>query len=448
VKERENRYPEGIENLRGTILVKGGRIIDPSNNRDEKADILIENGRIKEIGSLEMRIPHFKPSEILDARGLLVVPGLIDMHVHLREPGREDEETIQTGTLAGAKGGFTTLCCMANTNPPLDTQGSLQFVINKSRERGYCRVLPIGAITKGLKGEELTEIGELVEAGAVAISDDGKPVRNSELMRRALEYTKMFKIPVISHCEDLDLSFGGVMNENFSSAVLGMKGIPNAAEEVMVARDIILAKLSGGRVHLAHLSTAGSVELVRRAKQDGILVTAETAPHYFTLTDEAVKGFDTNTKVNPPLRTKRDTEAIKQGLADGIIDVIASDHAPHSIVEKEVEFDAAPFGIIGLETTLGLVLTQLVEPGVLSLSEAIAKMTINPSSLLGLDLGNLRVGSPGDLTLIDLDQEWIVEVEKFATKSKNSPFGGWRMKGKAVVSIVGGKIMVDQRDFY
>jgi dihydroorotase len=420
------------------ILIKNGRVVDPANNLDGVRDILIEGSKIsavsKKIG---------EKIKTIDARGRLVLPGLIDMHVHLREPGREDAETIETGTAAAVHGGFTGVACMPNTTPPIDNAGVVEFILSQAEERGYIRVYPVGAITRGLAGEELSDIGELFSAGIAAISDDGEPVKDGDLMRRALEYAKMFNLTVISHCEDKSLSSEGVMNEGFISTVLGLPGIPQVAEEAVVARDIMLAQLTQSKLHIAHVSTAGSVELIRRAKEKGISVSAETAPHYFTLTDEEVRSFSTNTRVNPPLRTSPDVEAIKQGLKDGTIDVIATDHAPHSIVEKEMEFSLAPPGIIGLETSFSLVMSELVEGGVLTLGEAIAKMTVNPSSILGLGKGTLSPGADADITIVEPDAEYTVDAEKFYSKSKNSPFIGRKLKGIVETVIVGGKPVLE-----
>lgn len=423
------------------LLLRGGRVIDPSSRLDEVADVLIVDGKIAAIGEWRDRGCQGL-LEVIDVAGKLVVPGLIDMHAHLREPGREDEETIVSGSEAAAAGGFTAVACMPNTDPPLDDQGTVRYVLRRAAEApGW--IHPIGAITKGREGRELTELADLVEAGAVAISDDGRPVVNSGLMRRALEYAKMFGIPVISHCEDLSLSQQGVMHEGKASSLLGMRGIPGVAEEVMVDRDIALAEFTGGRLHIAHVSTAGSVKLVREAKRRGIEVTAEVTPHHFTLTDEAVLSFDANTKLNPPLRTAEHVEAIKAGLADGTIDAIATDHAPHSIEEKDVEFDAAPFGIVGLETALGLVWTELVATEVLTPLEAVAKLSINPARILRVEGGKFKVGAPADVTIIDPDLEWEANPERFKSKSKNSPFGGRRLRGKAVITIVGGEIVFE-----
>jgi len=419
------------------ILIKNGRVIDPANKIDAILDILIENGRITEIGKA---ISH-QPSVIslIDASGKIVVPGLIDMHVHLREPGYEYKETVKTGAESALAGGFTSIACMPNTKPVNDNQSVTDFILDKARKEGVVNVYPIGAITKGLKGEELAEIGELKSSGVVAITDDGKPVMNSELMRRGMEYASMFDLPVISHCEDLKLSEGGVMNEGFVSTELGLKGIPDTAEVVMVARDIALAELTGAKLHIAHVSTRGAVSLIKGAKLRGVNITCETAPHYFTITEKEVIGYDTNAKMNPPLRTEDDLKAIKEGLRDGTIDVIATDHAPHEVSEKEVEFDRALFGIVGLETALPLTL-KLAHNGVISISEAISKLTINPARILGLNKGTLSVGSDADITIIDLDKEWQVDVTKFKSKGKNSPFQGWHVKGVVEVVIVGGHI--------
>jgi len=419
-------------------LIKGGRLIDPAGGIDEISDLLIEGGRVAAVG----RKISPKGAEVIEVKGKVVVPGLVDMHVHLREPGREDEETIRTGTRAAARGGFTTVACMPNTSPVIDNQGTVKFIYSQAGKTGIISVFPIGSITKGRKGKELAEIGELKESGVVAISDDGDPVENPELMRRALEYAKMFDLPVISHCEDRNLKGEGVMHEGYYSTLLGLTGIPAVAEEVMVARDLELAELSGGFLHLAHVSTARAVEMVRQAKLRGIKVTCETAPHYFSLTAEAVKDFDTNTKMNPPLRTEKDVEAIKEGLKDGTIDVIATDHAPHTIVEKEVEYNLAPFGIIGLETALPLVLTRLVEEKVLTLSQAITKMSLNPAQVLRLDKGTLSVGAAADITIIDLDKKLTVKADELESMSKNSPFLGWKLRGAAIMTIVGGEIVM------
>ena len=417
------------------ILVQGGRIIDPADNRDGIFDLLIEEGRIS---SIEPKISSTQGSRLINGSGMIVTPGLIDLHTHLREPGQEYKETIETGVAAAAAGGFTTICCMPNTVPVNDNVSVTELILDRARAIGSVHVLPVGAITKGSKGEELAEIGDLATGGCVAISDDGRPVMNGGIMRRAMEYAKIFDLPVIDHCEDLNLSGEGVMYEGRVSTLLGLRGIPAAAEEVMVARDIALAELTGGRLHIAHISTRGAVREVREAKRRGVKVTAETCPHYFTLTEERVMGFDTHAKMKPPLASREDLEEIRRGLADGTIDAIATDHAPHAPHEKELEFDRAPFGIIGLETALSLSLL-LVEEGVLTLPSLIRKFTVGPAGVLKRDIGRLSVGSPADITLIDPSAEWTVDASSFRSKSKNSPFIGWKMKGKVAATFVGGK---------
>lgn len=419
------------------LLLKGGRVIDPSRRSDGVFDILIDKGRIAAVGR---NIPC-KGERVIDVKGKIVSPGLIDIHVHLREPGKEEAETIETGTRAAAKGGFALLACMPNTNPTIDNQDTVAFIHSQVKKKGAARVFPIGSITKRLEGKELAEMGELKRSGVVAVSDDGGTMLGCDMMRRALEYAKMLKLPVILHCEDETLGANGMMNEGYWSTRLGLGGIPTASEEIAVARNIRLLELSGGALHIAHLSCAGSVSLVREAKKRGINVTCETAPHYFTLTDEAVKEYNTNTKVKPPLRGKKDVEAIKEGLSDGTIDVIATDHAPHTPEEKEVEYGSAPFGMIGLETALPLLL-GLVREKVLSLSEALMKVTSNPARILNLDGGTLAVGSAADITIIDLEEEMIVEKDSFQSKSRNSPFIGWKLKGSAVMTIVGGRVVM------
>ncbi len=421
------------------LLIKNSRVIDPANNIDDSLDILVEGNIIKKIAK---GIKAEGTAKIIDAKGKIVTPGLIDIHTHLREPGFEYKETIKTGTMAAAAGGFTTICCMPNTNPVNDNRVVTEFILSKSAKEGIVNVLPIGAITKGSQGKELAEIGDMRSAGCVAISDDGRGVMDAEVMRRGLEYTKAFDIPVIAHCEDANLSSGGAMNEGFASTTLGLRGIPKAAEDVMVVRDIALSELTGAKLHIAHVSSAGSVESIRTAKKRGIKVSCETCPHYFSLTEDAVIGYNTNAKVNPPLRTKEDVRAIKEGLKDGTIDIIASDHAPHAVHEKEIEFDYASFGMIGLETSLPLILS-LVREGVLTLNDAIAKITINPARLLKLKKGALSEGADADITIIDPEKEWVVDVNNLKSKSKNTPFVEWKMKGKAVMTIVGGSIVYE-----
>ncbi|MDR2426004.1 MAG: dihydroorotase [Endomicrobium sp.] len=420
------------------LQIKNIRIVDPSQNKDSVEDLFIENGKI--VSNLTDAA-----NRIVDGRGKIAVPGLIDVHAHLREPGHEGKETIKTGTRAAAKGGITTVFCMPNTKPVIDNAPTVEFILLKAQKEGAINVFPIGCATKGSNGEELSEIGVLKKAGIVAISDDGLPVSNSQIMRRTLEYTKMFKLPVISHSEDKELSRNGVMNEGRNSMILGLRGIPRQAEEVMVSRDIMLAELTRGYLHIAHVSTQGSVELVRQAKKKGINVTAETCPHYFTLTDDVVKVYDANTKMNPPLREKRDVEAIKAGLADGTIDCIATDHAPHTQEEKNREFDLTPFGIIGFETMLSLILNELVASKILSLNEAIAKITVNPAKIFNLeDRGSLKTGSIADITIIDMEYSYEFTKESIISKSKNSPFIGRKFTGGAVMTIVGGNIVYER----
>ncbi len=436
-------------------LIRGGRVVDPGN-LDGVRDILIEDDKIIKIIEIEedeksfasgrMGDPRearteYRPDKIINAFGKIVTPGLIDMHVHLREPGFEYKETIETGCRAAVYGGFTTICCMPNTNPVNDDRQVANYIISQSLRAGMARVLPVGAISKGLRGESLCEYGELKDAGVVAVSEDGLPVMDSLLMRRALEYAKGFGLLVISHCEDLSLAANGVMNEGEVATRLGLAGIPGAVESIMVTRDIALCELTGVPVHIAHVSTIESVNAIRDAKQRGVPVTAETAPHYFSLTEEAVLEYDTHAKMNPPLRSEQDREAIQEGLADGTIDVIATDHAPHSDIEKEVEFDRAANGIIGLETSVSLGL-KLVEHGILTLPDLVEKMSTNPSHILGIENGVLS-GAQADITVIDLDRAYTVNADNFQSKGRNTPFNGWEMKGKAVLTMVGGKVVFE-----
>lgn len=422
----------------GRLLVQGGRVIDPAQGLDAVADVLLEEGAVAEIGE---RIRPGKGVETIDAEGLVVAPGLIDVHVHLREPGQEYKETVRTGTMAAAAGGFTGVACMANTEPPNDNRSVTEHILAEARRHGYARVYPIGAVSKKLAGEELAEIGEMVLAGAVAVSDDGKPVMNSELMRRALLYARHFGIPVVQHAEDLHLSAGGVMHEGEWSTRLGLPGIPGSAEDVMVARDLLLLEDCGGRYHVAHLSTARSLEMVRRAKAQGLGVTCEVAPHHLVLTDEevATSGFSTQTKMKPPLRSERDREALLNGLADGTVDAIASDHAPHHADEKDVEFNLAPFGILGLETTLSLCLDRLVRPGVIGLPRLVELLSTGPARAFGLAGGTLAPGSPGDVTIFDPEKRITVFADRFRSRSRNTPFDGWKLRGAPVATIVGGR---------
>lgn len=425
------------------LLFKTARVIDPASGLDAQADVLIEEGKIKKINPVTPEAKGSTILKVINCQGKVLAPGLIDMHCHLREPGHEYKETIETGSRAGAAGGYTSLVCMANTLPVNDCRAVTEYILRQARDKALVNVYPVGAVTKGLKGESLAEIGDMYEAGIVAVSDDGQPVMNSYLFRRALEYATGIGLPVISHCEDLNLRGQGVMNEGYMSTILGLRGIPKAAEVIMVQRDIILAELTGAPLHIAHVSTAESVQAIREAKKRGIKVTAETAPHYFSLTEEAVRTFDTNAKMNPPLRTAADVAAIIAGLQDGTLDVIATDHAPQSPVEKDVEFDYAANGIIGLETALPLTL-RLVHEGHLSLMQALEKLTYGPARILNLPAGKLEVGAPADLTLIDLNREFTVDVNKFKSKSRNSPFQGWKLRGKAVMTIVCGKIVYSE----
>ncbi len=425
-----------------TLLIKGGHIIDPSQGINGIGDVLLDGGAIAAINlknGKRDRAGERKIDQTIDATGLYVLPGLVDMHTHLREPGYEHKETISTGTMAAVRGGFTSVCSMPNTNPVNDNPTVTVFIIKKAMKEGFCSVHPIGAITKGQKGEELAEMGLMFDSGCRAFSDDGRPVMSSIVMRRALEYSRTFNVPIISHCEDLLLSDNGVMNEGILCTTLGLKGVPSSAEEVMVARDIILSELTGGRLHIAHVSTEGSVRLIRQAKERGIRVTAETCPHYFSITEEAVKIYNTNAKVNPPLRTQKDIEAIKGGLQDGTIDVIATDHAPHHRDEKLQEFDKSPSGISGLETAVSLGL-KLVEEGVLTFVALAEKMALNPARIMGIDKGTLRPGSDGDVTIIDPQMEAVIDANAFASLGKNTPFDNCLLKGMPVITIVRGKI--------
>ena len=421
------------------LLLKGGRVIDPANDLDAVLDVLVADGKIK---AVEENI-QVLDAVVYDVRGKIVTPGWIDMHVHLREPGFEHKETIYTGTRAAVAGGITAVAAMPNTNPVADNQSVITFVKEKGQQAGYAKVFPVGAITKGSQGEELAEIGDMYEAGAVALSDDGKPVMNGQLMRLAMEYARMFNLPLISHAEDLKLANEGFMHEGYVSTVLGFRGIPSVAEEAMVARDLLLAQMTNSRLHVAHVSTKGAAEMIREAKKRGIRVTAEVTPHHLTLTDEAVQSFDTATKVNPPLRAREDQEALIEGLRDGTIDVIATDHAPHAVEEKEVEFAYAPFGMIGLETMVPLVVHHLIHRGILSWKELIAKVTVNPARILGLPLGTLSVGQAADITVIDPEKVARVEKERFYSMARNTPFDGWELKGWPVMTIVDGRLLME-----
>ena len=422
------------------LLLKRGRVIDPSRTLDDVLDVRITENQIAEIG----RNLKAEGSNELDATDLIIAPGFVDMHVHLREPGREDAETIETGTRAAAAGGFTAVACMPNTNPPNDRPITTEFILQKSKEAGAIAVYPIAAVTIGQQGTELTNFERLKNAGAVAFSDDGKPVVDSLLMRRALETGKQCNLPVIDHCEDPYLFKGGAMNEGACAARLGIRGIPAEAEEIMVARNILLAKSTGSTVHLAHLSTAGSMELVRRAKADGISVTAEVTPHHFTLTDDAVAQYGTNAKMNPPLRSQKDIDAVLQALADGTVDAIASDHAPHPASTKEVGFQDASFGIIGLETSLSLGLDRLIHTGVIDLNRFIELYSLNPARILGIVRG-IQVGAEANLTLFHPSKQWTVDASKFFSKSRNTPFDGWTLTGCPIITICRGEIVFVNR---
>jgi dihydroorotase len=424
------------------VVVAGGTVVDPVAGRAARGDVVIEDGVVSGIAG---------PGEVggdgaavIDARGLLVCPGLVDIHVHLREPGFEYKETIATGVAAAVAGGFTSLACMANTNPPNDSAAVTQYIRDRARVLGSARVYPIGALSVGLAGERLAEIGEMYRAGIVAVSDDGCPVMDAGLMRRALEYTRMFDLPVVVHEEDRDLAAGGAMNEGVVSMRLGLRGVPAAAEEVMIARDIALVRLTGGRLHVAHVSTVGAVALVRDAKAQGLRVTAEVTPHHLFLTEEAVEGYGTNAKMAPPLRAAADVAALRLGLADGTIDAIATDHAPHHEDEKAVEFEEAANGVVGLETALPLAL-RLVAEGVCDLPTVLARMTVGPARVLGLPAGTLAPGAAADLVLVDPERRWRVEARRFRSKARNTPFEGWDMAGRAVTVIVGGRLVHDDR---
>jgi dihydroorotase len=418
-----------------SILLQNGRVIDPSQSMDRVTNLLVVDGRIAAYDAQ----PGGEQS-IVNVAGKIVCPGLIDMHVHLREPGREEDETIETGTAAALAGGFASIACMPNTEPPVDSQGVVEFIRGQAARVGNCNVFVVACVSKGREGKELAEIGQLVKAGAVAFSDDGAPVANPELMRRAFEYCLMFDKPVLNHAEVRELTEHGVMHEGVVSLSLGLSGMPSAAEDVMTSRDIALAEATGGKYHLMHVSTANSVDIVRRAKRRDVRVTTEVAPHHFTLSDECLRSFDSNYKMNPPLRDKEDVEAILAGLADGTIDCIASDHAPHAKEKKMQELDQAPFGIVGLETTLGLVVTKLIQPGILDWPKAIRKMTINPAKVLGISKGTLAIGADADITVIDPTAKWTVDPQQFHSKSKNTPFAGMELTGRAEMVIVGGKI--------
>ena len=419
-----------------TLRISNGRVIDPSQGIDQVTDLWIRGETILGLGPQS----GAQPDRVIDAQGKIVCPGLIDMHVHLREPGREEDETIATGTASALAGGVTSVACMPNTEPALDSQAAAEFVYLQAARAGNANVFPVGAITKGRQGQELAEIGGLVEGGAVAFTDDGSPVVSAEIMRRALEYCRMFNKAVLSHAEDLELTRDGVMNEGFESMRLGLRGMPAAAEEVMVYRDITLAELTGGRLHILHVSTAGSVELIRQARRRGVNVSGEATPHHFTLTDKSLRTFDSNYKMAPPLRTEQDVQAVMDGLKDGTLEVIATDHAPHAPEKKMRELDQAPNGIIGLETLLPICIMSLIEPGHLTWPQLIEKLTINPARVLGIDRGTLKPGVKADVTLIDPKVDWTIDPNQFCSKSRNCPFAGWKVRGRAHSVLLNGQV--------
>jgi len=434
------------------LLISGGRVLDPSQGIDKVADLLIVKGKIAWIGE-KGKAPSHSDLKTINATGLVVCPGFIDLHCHLREPGFEDKETISTGTKAAAKGGFTTVCCMPNTTPPLDSRASIDYVKKIAEAEGVVQVLPIGCITKARHGKELTEMNELAAAGVIGFSDDGDPVASSRIISLAMDYSRALNIPIIDHCEDKELSDGGFMNDGWVSTRLGLKGIPKAAEEVVVARDLLLSQMTGSKLHIAHVSTADSVELIRRAKEKGIAVTAEVTPHHLTLTEERVMGsrleknqqlmYDTNAKVNPPLRTKEDIDALVQGLRDGTIDAIATDHAPHIVADKMCEFGLAAFGISGLETALAS-LMGLVHNRQLDLKTIISRLTVEPGKIIGTrygQLGTLKLGCRADVCLFDPNKEWVVDSREFASKGKNTPYDGYHLKGKVKMTLVAGQVV-------
>jgi dihydroorotase len=420
------------------ILLRGGTLLDPSQKLNERGDLLISEGKITGVGRT---IDAPNGAEVVDCAGLIVSPGFIDVHCHLREPGREDVETVATGARAAAAGGFTAVCAMPNTDPVTDNQAAVGFIVRQAQRAEAARVYPIGAISVGQQGKALAEFGEMVGAGAVAVSDDGKPVASAQLMRTALEYARTFKIPVIDHCEEPTLAAGGAMNEGIVSAQLGLKGVPAEAEEIMVIRDILLARLTGGHVHLAHMSTKGSVELIRWGKERGIRVTAEVCPHHLSLTEESVRGYNTNAKMNPPLRTAADVEALREAVKDGTIDMIATDHAPHHYDEKEREFADAPNGIVGLETALAVVVTNLVETGYLDFANLIDRMSCTPARVFNLAGGSLKRGTAADITVFDPAARWTVDPSKFLSKGRNTPYTGMPLVGRAACTIVAGSVV-------
>jgi len=418
------------------LLIKNGRVIDPSSGVDETLDILIEKGKIAD---LKPKIDTQK-AKVIDASRLVVTPGFIDMHVHLREPGQEYKETIRTGSLAAAKGGFTTILCMPNTEPVNDNRGVTEYILSQAKKEAVVNVFPVASISRSQEGKELTDMADLLEAGAIAFSDDGQPVQDSHLMRRALEYSKLLDTLIIDHCEDKNLSEGGLMHEGYYSYLLGFKGIPDSSEEIMVARDLILAEKADARLHIAHLSVKGAIYLVKQAKKKKIKVTAEATPHHLLLDDSSLETYDTNLKMNPPLRSKEDVQALREAIKEGVVDVIATDHAPHAPDEKDVEFDKAPFGINGLETAVSLILDRLVNKNIISLKRFIEMISTNPAKILGLkNKGRIGIGADADLTILNLYQEIKVDVDNFKSKSRNNPFHNWKLKGTPAITVVGGK---------
>ncbi len=432
------------ENSTPLVLLRGGRVLDPSTGLDEVGDVLLCDGKVEHAGAPLGEVRRDGDLAEVDCRGLVVSPGFIDVHCHLREPGREDVETIASGARAAAAGGFTAVCAMPNTDPVTDNQAAVGFIIRQAQLARAARVYPIGAISVGQRGEALAEFGEMIGAGAVAVSDDGKPVASAQLMRTALEYARAFNIPVADHCEEPTLAKGGAMNEGIVSARLGLKGIPDEAEEIMVIRDILLSRRTGGHVHLCHMSTRGSVELIRWGKERGIRVTAEVCPHHLSLTEESVGNYNTNAKMNPPLRTADDVAALQEAVKDGTIDLVATDHAPHHYDEKEREFSDAPNGIIGLETALAVLVTHLVRPGIIDYATLVDRMACAPARVFGLPGGTLRRGSVGDVTVFEPTAAWTVEPAAFQTKGRNSPYSGMTLHGRAMCTVVGGRIVYRQ----
>jgi dihydroorotase len=432
VTSRKNKY-----------VLKNGKVIDPIQGIEEERDVLIEGDKIKGIGSYSE-----KDGEVIEVKGCVVSPGFIDMHVHLREPGREDQETIETGTMAAAKGGFTGVASMPNTHPVIDNSGMIRFVRETAERDGYVDVYPIGAVTKGQTGEELTEMNDMVNSGCFAFSDDGYPITNSRFMRKALEYSKVVNKPIIVHEEDPDLCQDGQMNEDFNSTKFGLRGMPPIGESIMLSRDAALLGFVGGKLHIAHVSVKDSLPIIKEAKKRGLSITAEVTPHHISLDSSLLSTFDSNFKMKPPLRTKEDIKALKKGLKDGTIDVISSDHAPHAFFEKEMEFGSAPFGVIGLETALGVVCKELVHRGILSLNQLVEKMSVNPARILGLGERSLKVGQDAFITVFDPKKEWTVDSDEFVSKSSNSPYGGAKLKGLPIMTIVKGKIVYKEGEFY